>query len=54
MQGKSEEEGDAVVSATDDNTAAGALDKQIVVIYSCRSNNIILQILLIEKELLLL
>ncbi len=34
-----EEGGDAGASATDDDKAAGPLDKQILAIFGCRSNN---------------
>ena len=37
-----EEGGDAGASATDDDKAAGPLDKQILAIFGCRSNNLIL------------
>ena len=35
-----EEGGDAEASATDDDKAAGPLDKQILAIFGCRSNNL--------------
>ncbi len=34
-----EEEGDAVASATDDDKAVKPLGKQILEVFSCRSNN---------------
>jgi putative PIN family toxin of toxin-antitoxin system len=36
-----EEEGDAVASATDDDKAVRTLDKQILEIFGCRSNNVV-------------
>ena len=40
-----EEEGDAVAAATDDDKAVRPLDKQILEVFGCRSNNMSIRII---------